>query len=268
MKATALSYLLLSVLALCISSCSNIMTLGGLFAPPEPVVQPTQPPVAITPTRRPQLTPYAPAPGTKIKWNSGRSDQPIIALTFDDGPHPQNTPRLLDILNRYGVKATFFTVGRNVDMYPQIVQRIIAEGHEIGNHTYTHGNLSKMGAAGVRQELNRGRDAIARAANYQPRVMRPPYGALTPEQRNWIYYEYGYPTILWNVDPYDWRDRVPSTVASRLVSGARPGGILLAHDLHKTTVDAIPSTLEQLLAQGYQFITVSELIARSTTSTL
>lgn len=206
---------------------------------------------------KPPLTPVV---SNKVTWSSGRSDLRILALTFDDGPHPQNTPRLLDILKRYNVKATFYTIGRSVDRYPRIAKRIIDEGHEIGNHTYTHGNLSKMNETRVRREMNKGRDAIYRATGVMPTTMRPPYGALFKSQRKWIKDNYGYPTILWSVDPMDWRDRKASVVANRLITKARPGGILLAHDLHKTTIDAIPETLDKLLSRGYEFVTISELI--------
>ena len=204
--------------------------------------------------------PYAPQITNQVTWSSGRSDLKILAMTFDDGPHPQNTPRLLDMLKQRGIKATFFTIGRSVDLYPAIAKRIIDEGHEIGNHTYTHGNLSKMSERGVRKELDKGKEAILRATGVLPRIMRPPYGALYNNQRQWVLDAYGYPTILWSVDPMDWKDRNASIVSNRLISRASPGGILLAHDLHKTTVDAMPTTFDTLLAQGYKFVTVSQLI--------
>ncbi|MEP4076798.1 polysaccharide deacetylase family protein [Haloferula sp.] len=184
-----------------------------------------------------------------------------VALTFDDGPHPQNTPRLLDILRARNIKATFYVVGRNVDLYPAIARRIVAEGHEIGNHTYTHGNMTKMSDAKVRKELDTTRDSIARAAGVKPRTMRPPYGALLQSQRSWIHSEYGYPTIMWAVDPKDWQRPGPSVVTSRILAGTTPGAIVLAHDLHAPTVTAMPATCDGLLKKGYKFVTVSQLLA-------
>jgi peptidoglycan/xylan/chitin deacetylase (PgdA/CDA1 family) len=184
-----------------------------------------------------------------------------IALTFDDGPHPQNTPRLLDILRARNVKATFYVIGRSVDLYPGVVRRTVAEGHEIGNHTYTHRLLSKLGDADVRQEMSRTRDAIARAAGVQPRTMRPPYGGLLQRQRELVHAEFNYPTILWSVDPLDWKRPGPSVVTSRILSNTTAGGIVLAHDLHSQTVDAMPATIDGLLRQGYRFVTVSQLLA-------
>lgn len=187
-----------------------------------------------------------------------------IAITFDDGPHPQNTPRLLDILRARNVKATFYVIGRSVDLHPQIVRRTVAEGHEIGNHTYTHRLLSKLSDSEVRNEVTRCRDSVARAAGVRIRTMRPPYGGLLQRQRELVHAEFGYPTILWSVDPLDWKRPGPSVVTSRILSGTNAGGIVLAHDLHAPTVDAMPATIDGLLRRGFQFVTVSQLLAMNT----
>jgi len=185
----------------------------------------------------------------------------FIALTFDDGPHPQNTPRLLDLLRERNVKATFYVIGRSVDLHPGVLRRTVAEGHEIGNHSHTHRLMTQLNDSEVRNEMQRCEDAIGRAAGVRPRTMRPPYGGLAQRQRDLVHAEFGYPTILWNVDPLDWKRPGPSVVAQRLISGASPGGILLAHDLHSQTVDAMPATVDGLLRQGFKFVTVSQLIA-------
>ena len=190
-----------------------------------------------------------------------------VAITFDDGPHPQNTPRLLDMLRARNIKATFYVIGRSVDLYPQIVRRTVAEGHEIGNHTHSHRLLSKLSDSEVRSELSRCQDAIARAAGVRPRTMRPPYGGLLQRQRVMVHAEFGYPTILWSVDPLDWKRPGPSVVASRILSGTTAGGIVLAHDLHSQTVDAMPATLDGLLRRGFKFVTVSQLLAMKTDDT-
>lgn len=199
--------------------------------------------------------------GLRDSYNRVPTTLPFLALTFDDGPHPANTPRLLDLLKQRNVKATFYVVGTNAKRYPEIMRRIVAEGHEIGNHTVTHPNLSKMSADGVRNELRVCHDAIVSATGVAPRTMRPPYGAITSAQKSWIKKEFGYSTILWSVDPEDWKKPGSSVVTSRLVSGAGPGGILLVHDIHSPTIDAMPSTIDQLLAKGYQFVTVTQLLA-------
>jgi peptidoglycan-N-acetylglucosamine deacetylase len=188
----------------------------------------------------------------------------FIAMTFDDGPHPQNTPRLLDILRARNIKATFFVIGGSVDLYPQIVRRTVAEGHEIGNHSHTHRLLSKLSDSEITTDLTRCRDAVARAASIQPRVMRPPYGGLLQRQRELVHATLGYPTILWSVDPLDWKRPGPSVVTSRILQGTTAGAIILSHDLHAPTVDAMPATLDGLLGRGFQFVTVSQLLAMKT----
>ncbi|MFM2197904.1 MAG: hypothetical protein RLZZ505_1336 [Verrucomicrobiota bacterium] len=187
-----------------------------------------------------------------------------IAITFDDGPHPQNTPRLLDILAARNVKATFYVIGRSVDLHPGVLRRTVAEGHEIGNHSHTHRLLSKLGESEVRQEMQRCQDAVGRAAGVRMRTMRPPYGGLLQSQRELVHREFGYPTILWSVDPLDWKRPGPSVITSRILSGTTAGGIVLAHDLHSQTVDAMPATLDGLLRRGFKFVTVSQLIAMKT----
>lgn len=184
-----------------------------------------------------------------------------VAMTFDDGPHPQNTPRLLDMLAKRNIKATFYVIGRSVDLHPGVLRRTVAEGHEIGNHSHTHRLLSKLGDSEVRLEMKRCDEAIGRAAGIRPRTMRPPYGGLLQRQRELIHDEFGYPTILWSVDPLDWKRPGPSVVASRIISNTTAGGIVLAHDLHSQTVDAMPATLDGLLKRGFKFVTVSQLIA-------
>ena len=186
---------------------------------------------------------------------------PYVALTFDDGPHGQHTPRLLDILRARNVKATFYVIGKSVDTYPGILRRTVAEGHEIGNHTYTHPKLSSMSQAAVNAEIEKCDAAIMRAAGIRPKTLRPPYGALLQTQRQAIHSRYGYPTIMWSVDPMDWKRPGVSVVTQRIVSGTNNGAIILVHDLHGSSVDAMPATIDALLRKGYRFVTVSQLLA-------
>jgi len=202
--------------------------------------------------------------GTGMTFSRVMVSGNYIAMTFDDGPHPQNTTRLLDILRARNIKATFYVIGRSVELYPQVVRRTVAEGHEIGNHSHTHRLLSKLGDSELHQEMSRCRDAVVRAAGVQPRTMRPPYGGLLQRQREIVHSEYGYPTILWSVDPLDWKNRNSGLITSRILAGSSAGGIVLAHDLHATTVDAMPGTLDGLLRRGFKFVTVSQLLAMKT----
>lgn len=198
-----------------------------------------------------------------VSVSSGSRALKYIALTFDDGPNARETPRLLDMLRQRNIKATFYVIGRSAANNPDIVRRIAAEGHEIGNHTWSHPNLKNLSDTQVRWELDQTRNAIVSATGVKPRTMRPPYGALSQTQRQWIYNEYGYPSVFWDVDPEDWRKPGSSVVADRLIRGTRNGSILLLHDLHGSSVDAVPQTIDTLLRQGYQFVTVSQLIAAS-----
>jgi peptidoglycan/xylan/chitin deacetylase (PgdA/CDA1 family) len=191
---------------------------------------------------------------------------PYVALTFDDGPHATNTPRLLDILRARNVKATFYVIGKNVDLYPGIVRRTVAEGHEIGNHTYTHPKLSSLSMDRVMAEIRKTDEAVIRACGVKPRTLRPPYGALLQSQRQIIHSTLGYPTIMWSVDPLDWKRPGPSVVTSRIVSGTNNGAIILVHDLHGSSVDAMPATVDTLLRKGYRFVTVSQLLAMGSSS--
>ncbi len=203
----------------------------------------------------------APADAPKITFSQCHVDGPYIAMTFDDGPHVANTPRLLDMLKQRKIKATFFVVGQCAAEYPDIMKRIIAEGHEIGNHSWSHPQLSAMSDAAVHDQLQKTQDAIVQATGVTPKLMRPPYGAFTARQRAWSYGNWGYKCILWDVDPLDWKVRNAEHVKSEILKGAVAGSIILSHDIHKTTVDAMPETLDALLAKGFKFVTVSELIA-------
>ena len=212
------------------------------------------PPVAQAP-----LTPREPR--APAQHNSVKLNQRVLALTFDDGPSPELTPRLLDILRQQGVRATFFVIGKNVQAYPEIARRIIAEGHEIANHSYNHPAFTQVGAARVRQEVNSTQDAIERATGRRPALIRPPYGAINDRVRAALLNEHGLDVILWSVDPLDWKRPGADVVTQRLVDGAHPGAILLAHDIHPGTIEAMPSTIAQLKAKGYGFATVSQLLA-------
>ncbi len=200
-------------------------------------------------------------PGVKVTYVSCKVPGQEISMTFDDGPHPELTPRLLDMLQDWGLKASFFLIGRNARAFPKIVQRIIAEGHEVGNHSWTHPVLAKLGDVKVRTELKSTHEAIVQACGVAPRIFRPPYGAITAKQKQWIAAEFGYSTILWSVDTNDWKDRNAQIVSGRILNEARPGSIILAHDIHPTSVEAMPLALPALRDKGMKFQTVSGLIS-------
>ena len=206
----------------------------------------------------PASTPSTLAPST---YSSCHVDGPYIAMTFDDGPSVGNTTRLLDILKQRNIKVTFFMIGPNVVAHPEIARRALAEGHEVGNHSWTHPQLSKLSDQRVTEEITKTQEAIKNATGFTPTILRPPYGAITKRQRQWIENQFGLSVILWSVDPLDWKRPGASVITQRILSGAQSGAIILSHDIHQETVDAMPATLDALLAKGFKFVTVSELIA-------
>jgi peptidoglycan-N-acetylglucosamine deacetylase len=230
-------------------------------APPEgaPEVVATAP-AAVQETAARDAAPKSTAPA-KVTYSSCTVEGQYLAMTFDDGPHPQHTPRLLDLLKQRGIKATFFVVGQNAAQYPEILKRIATEGHELANHSYTHPILNPLGEGGIREQLDKTHQAVLGATGVTMKLLRPPYGALTENMRRWTHQTFGYRTILWDVDPLDWKVRDAARVQSEILGHARAGSIVLAHDIHKSTVDAMPETLDGLAAKGFKFVTVSELIA-------
>jgi peptidoglycan/xylan/chitin deacetylase (PgdA/CDA1 family) len=181
-------------------------------------------------------------------------------MTFDDGPSATLTPKLLDLLAAHHIKATFFVIGENVAQHPDIVARAAREGHEIANHSWSHPNLAKLSDEGVRRQLSRTDDAIKSATGARPTLLRPPYGSITEREKRWIHDEFGYQIILWDVDPYDWKRPGPAVVRNRILQETQPGSIVLSHDIHPGTIEAMPSTFDALEAKGFKFATVSELI--------
>lgn len=266
------------VIALCgsvmLSSCAIMKKAGSS---PEPVITPVPQTVKVAKNNTyvaPTIKRATPrnsvgalssnhSGNSKVSWSRGTSAGKYIALTFDDGPVTSNTTRVLNMLKKRNIKATFYVLGPRVKNNPTLMRRMVAEGHEVGNHTWTHGKLTNMSDSMVRSELKRTENAIIAATGVKPRTMRPPYGALLTRQRNMIFNEFGYPTILWDVDPQDWKKPGLSVIRNRIVSKTKAGSIVLLHDLHSSSVDAVPSTVDALLRKGYKFVTVSQLIALS-----
>ncbi|MFI0445732.1 polysaccharide deacetylase family protein [Actinomadura sp. 6N118] len=182
-----------------------------------------------------------------------------IALTFEDGPGPY-TARLLDILAARKARATFFVVGANADADPELLRREAAEGHEIGNHTQSHRDLSRLPAMKVNSDIQRTDEIVRAATGKAPTLLRPPYGAGNATVAE-VARSLGMPQILWNVDTRDWHDHDARVIADRAVSKARPGAIILLHDVRRSSVEAVPRILQRLQDEGYTFVTVSDLLA-------
>jgi peptidoglycan/xylan/chitin deacetylase (PgdA/CDA1 family) len=211
---------------------------------------------------RARLKRAAAARGGDVIWAAPPLDgSKLIALTFDDGPAPANTPILLDQLRRHDAHATFFVVGRGVQEHPGLARRIVAEGHELGNHTHTHVSPLEASDAEMRDEFDNASRAICEVA-LPPAVMRPPYGK-RPAELAGIAAACGMRTILWSIDSRDTAELGPAAVAGEVVTRARPGDIVLMHDgagRREPTLRAVPIILEALSARGFRFVTVSELL--------
>jgi peptidoglycan-N-acetylglucosamine deacetylase len=191
--------------------------------------------------------------------SSGNSADKRIALTFDDGPHPVITLKVLEILRARNIKATFFVLGERVKLYPITLQQVFIEGHEVGNHTYTHHNLHGLPNETIETEIGKTQCIVKETIGVEPRLFRPPYGAmLRPESKKFLQ-QYNLQTILWSVDPRDWKYHNEDNIYNFVVHQARSGSIVLFHDIHPSIIQALPRILDTLLAEGYQFTTVSDL---------
>ena len=211
--------------------------LANIPKPPEPKPAPAPAPAAPTP---------APTTGNKV-----------IALTFDDGPGPY-TEKLLDILDKYDAKATFFLIGSKVSGQASVVRSIQARGHQLGNHSWSHPELPKLSVDQIAGEIDRTNEAIRQATGVKPSILRPPYGAVNGVVLEQLRLR-NMSSILWSVDTRDWADRNSQIVCSRAVAGARPGAVILMHDIHQTSVNAVPCILSSLKQQGYSFVTIQRL---------
>jgi peptidoglycan/xylan/chitin deacetylase (PgdA/CDA1 family) len=191
----------------------------------------------------------------------GDRDGAQVALTFDDGPDPVHTPALLDALAQLHVKATFFVLGAEVDRNPALVRRIVAEGHELGNHTYPHRYLPMARRKTVLMELAATDRAIAAATGIVPTIARPPYGGRSPKTVR-AFVRAAKRLVLWDVNSYDWKGKPAEDLARRVVDRARPGSIVLLHEAREggeITVDAVRMLVPALRARGFELVTVSGL---------
>lgn len=183
-------------------------------------------------------------------------NRPVIALTFDDGPGDR-TGELLDQLEKYDAKATFFMLGQKVSSYPDEIKKMKEIGCELGNHSYDHPNLAKLSADGVKKQIGDTNSKIQAIVGEGASVMRPPYGAISATLKA----NAGMPLILWNIDTLDWKTRNAKATVDMVMENAKDGDIILMHDIHTESVDAAIELIPKLLEKGYQLVTVSELAA-------
>jgi len=182
-----------------------------------------------------------------------------VAITYDDGPSPETTPRLLDILKSKNAKATFFTIGTNADAFPDLLRRERDEGHLVANHSYNHPQLNAIPEDRVGRELDETSRAIESALGTKPHWLRPPYGA-TNDRVAAIAGERGMALALWDVDTADWQNRNADITCRNAVDNAQAGSIILMHDIHPSTVDAAACIIDGLRAKGLRPVTLDEMI--------
>lgn len=185
-----------------------------------------------------------------------------IALTFDDGPHPRYTPQILDILDKYGIKATFFAIGINADRYPDTMEMVISRGHEIGNHTYTHPHVNRLDASTLYNEIEKCENALFSHTDYKTKLFRPPEGMIDGYVKS-VIKQLDYKVILWDIDTLDWAHTPPDVIADKVISSISSGDIILMHDYisyYSPTPEALEAFIPILLEKGYKFVVVSELI--------
>lgn len=202
--------------------------------------------------------------GSDIAWvyRCNRMAEKKVTLTFDDGPHPKLTPLILDVLKEYGVHATFFMIGENAERYPEIVNRILDEGHEIGNHTYSHVQTTKIDRANIKEEILHCESVIEEISNTRPKVFRPPCGAIDADLGT-LCESLGYRVVLWSIDTRDWCHIPSLEIAESVLNGIKDGDIILMHDYigaNSPTPDALKKIIPALLARGYEFTLVSDLL--------
>ncbi|WP_087999050.1 polysaccharide deacetylase family protein [Gottfriedia solisilvae] len=188
----------------------------------------------------------------------------VVAITFDDGPNDLYTPQVLDLLKKYNAKATFFLIGERVTRYPEVALREIEEGHEVANHTFSHARLQYLSDEQIRNQLQKTHEAIINATHVEPVLFRPPFGYYSERSINAVH-ELGYLTVMWSwhQDTFDWSNPGVYKIVSNVLKDTRKGDIVLFHDHggdRTQTIDALKQILPALQKQGYQFVTVSQLL--------
>lgn len=183
-------------------------------------------------------------------------DSKKIAITFDDGPHPYYTEQLLDGLKERGVKATFFVTGMHVEQYPEVIRRMSSEGHLIGNHTYSHIQLSNRNSDAFKQELIQTNEVIEEVTGQEVQYVRPPYGTWDKKFEK----ELNMFPVLWTIDPLDWCSSSSDGITRKVLTKAKENSIILMHDSYPSTVTAALSIVDELQKQGYEFVTVDEIL--------
>lgn len=191
----------------------------------------------------------------KYKAYIKKRSRKAVALTFDDGPNPNTTPIALELLKKYNAKGTFFMVGKAVAGNEEIIKQVVAEGHQIGNHSWSHPLLTKISLEQAKSQINDTTEALKKASGQDVHIMRPPYGGINATIQAAVDQSF----ILWDVDTLDWKNRNTASIMKE-VRKARPGSIILMHDVHQTSINALPTVLQYLTEQGFELVTIDELM--------
>lgn len=236
-----------------------------------PTIAPTIITPTVTPSPEPEPTPQGPYqvydPGTQEQEVTptpvvDENEKPVeetekmIALTFDDGPYPPVTDRILKILREYNSHATFFVMGSRVETYQDTLVQAHEDGNQIGNHTFNHKDLTKLSVEDIKYEIQYANKKINQSAKVGEAYLRPPYGAKNDIVKETV----GVPMIAWSVDTLDWKTKNADSIYKEIMSTVKDGDILLMHDLYPSTADAMEKVIPELIRQGYKLVTVQELL--------
>jgi peptidoglycan/xylan/chitin deacetylase (PgdA/CDA1 family) len=183
-----------------------------------------------------------------------------VALTFDDGPHPGVTDRILHELKQRGLRATFFMIGDRVTAAPDLARRVLAEGHVVANHTLTHARLTELSDARAEREIQQAQEVFAEVLNHRPVWFRPPYGFLRQSQLPLVR-KLGLKTVMWSIDPRDWAKPGEGHIISKILRDLEAGAVILCHDMHMQTAHAIAAILDGILERGFSPVTIPSLMA-------
>lgn len=193
--------------------------------------------------------------GRDVK-DSAQEQDVEIALTFDDGPHPVWTEKLLDGLLERGICATFFVIGKSAEECPELIQRMLAEGNQVGNHTYSHVQLTACSEEEALEEIQKTQDILLQTAAFLPKYIRPPFGSWSEELEE----QTNLQSVLWDVDPYDWKIQNTDQIVQRILEQTEDGSIILLHDVYEESVEAALKAADIFLKRGYRFCTVDEIM--------
>ena len=191
-----------------------------------------------------------------MKKKEEKKTDKVVALTFDDGPSPETTPKALEILKKHKIKATFFMMGSHAAENPDLVKRVSKEGHEVANHTWSHPNLQTLDTSSALQEIDSTTETLKKLTGKDVTLFRPPYGNYTQA----IQQSEPLSIIMWSVDTLDWKSHNPDAILQEVKNQVTPGGIILMHDIHQTTIDSLEQVIDYLEGEGYKIVPVGELL--------